>query len=229
MIFDKQLDKITKPNRPLPSNRVSEKEVLILSIAFFLISLLIAASTNNVFFVTLIILFIFVSFIYSHPILNFKKYVWGSSVTGTIQYAIIPFLSAFSISNTELPLIFFFYYTLTFISISNIKDIEDINGEKYNNVQSVPIIIGIKNTLRLVILSPIIINFFILLSAILEHIKIEFVFSAIFSIFIYITFGLIILKSTNNSIKITTQSNSVTLITIATLISQLAYGIVALF
>ncbi len=228
MIYDIESDKIDKPNRPLPSGRVSKKQVYKITKLCFFISFLVALFTN-ISYVIVLLVFIIISYLYSAPLIRIKKYLWATSFTGAFQYAIIPFLSAMSLSPSNFSWIFFIYFINTFLFISNVKDIEDIEGEKKNKINSIPIKYGIKKTYLIVIGGPIILNLFMFIFSITNLISKKFTISTIISIIIYV---LIWQQITNKNIiseRITTQSKRVTLITIGTVLSQISYAALAMF
>jgi len=231
MVFALELDNIDKPKRPLPSGRVTVDEAIKLSVFLFLTSFIISFFTNLE-FVLLLIAFFVVSYIYSSPIIHIKKYIWGSSFTGTFQYALIPVLSAATISPKELPVVFFVYVISTYLVISNVKDIEDVDGEKENKISSFPILFGVNNTLALVLIGPIVLNVCIAILIFANIIEKKYFYLVMASIISYSAFALLIWrehKKTYGNKNITTQSNVVTLTTIATLFSQIVYAIVAMF
>ncbi|MBI4162428.1 MAG: UbiA prenyltransferase family protein [Candidatus Aenigmarchaeota archaeon] len=129
MIFDKDLDKINKPLRPLPSGQISVKRTLLFMFVFYAISLPIAALGGIKLFLV-IIAFIAISFFYTNPITRIKKYFWSSSIIGALIYGTLPFMTAWAISNKPLPWIFLFFFTFLIFFIAPSKDIEDIEGEK---------------------------------------------------------------------------------------------------
>jgi geranylgeranylglycerol-phosphate geranylgeranyltransferase len=137
-LFDIEIDKINRPNRPLAANTLTQSEAVFLFILFSSLSLLLAYFINLPCFIidasAITLLFLY-SFIFKKVILlgNFivafltgLTFIYGGVSVGNLSYAIMPAVFAFLIN---------------FIR-EIIKDMEDIEGDKLSGVFSFPYVYG---------------------------------------------------------------------------------------
>ena len=140
--FDFEIDKINKPERPLPSGRVSKKRA---SLFYFVLSL---AGLTISFFVSLnfFILALFNSiliFLYSK---KFKKTVFGNPIDSWLACSVFlapvlilgDFSELLTSKATILSIIAFFGNYGREI----LKDVEDIKGDRIEKARTLPIVIG---------------------------------------------------------------------------------------
>ncbi len=151
MLHDIEIDALNKPRRPLPSGRTSKAEAQFLVILLYLLGF-ITSLTVNMGFVLLILLFAFVSAIYCIPPIRIRRHWWGSSLTGGALYGAIPFLSVETITGVmQTKTIFLIFFIALLIIVSNIKDFEDMLGEKISGVTSLTARVGEKKSAQILI------------------------------------------------------------------------------
>ncbi len=133
-IFDIEIDKINRPDRPLPSGRMSLKEAFILYFLLIIISLVSAYFINPAAFIidlTALAILFFYSFRFKKIILignlivaflTALAFIYGGIAVGNFRDALIPALFAFLIN---------------FIR-EIVKDMEDIDGDLKNGISSFP-------------------------------------------------------------------------------------------
>ena len=140
--FDIEIDKINRPNRPISSGRVTKKEAVT---AFFLlvvmalfISYTISIEAFLIVSTTIALLFIY-SFRYkSVPLIGniiiavctALAFIYGGVIVGNVNAAIIPALFAFLINLIR----------------EILKDVEDFEGDKQNDLSTFPIKYGLPST-----------------------------------------------------------------------------------
>lgn len=146
-IYDIKIDKINRPNRPLPAKKLTILEVKIFAISLFIIG-------NGLSFFLGIIPFI-ISFIITTPLMIFyasylkKTAIWGNLLIGFILGLVFLF-SASAFGNYKIgivPAILAFLFT---VIREIIKDMEDVVGDEKFNAKTLPIIIGLKKTKNIV-------------------------------------------------------------------------------
>lgn len=241
-VFDATYDRIDKPLRPIPSARIEPKKAFQISCMLYLSSIAVSIFVN-VFFILVNLLFIAFSLIYTHPRTYLKRFFWASSVMGAILYAVIPFLTAISVSQTDITSPWFLVLAVVLIAtIANTKDIEDIDGETRSNIESVPILIGIDATAKLVlaILFFTIISF--LAAALIGIIGFKYVYPSVLSALFFFIFSYYFLRSVahlrykriliehlkdNTLKKIVTQSDFVTLSMVFVLTIEVLFALTA--
>ncbi len=165
--YDIEIDKINRPERPIPRGSISLKQAKILWIVVALIGIIIAILHSILFNigylnVILAIFFAFMGWLYA---------AWGkkSGFIGNIIVSIsfsIGLVYGAVLNNSNVPLyIYFFFFTSFFLLLSRevIKGCEDIEGDKNEGVKTLAIRIGIKKaTTFSIIFALLAIIFFIL-------------------------------------------------------------------
>lgn len=138
--FDKDIDKISHPLRPIPSKRLTAKEELYFSILLFGLAVVISAFIN---WICLGIVLFSISFLYGYEV-YFKNYGLAGNVA-------VAFLSAMSFtfggaavgkpfSSVVLSLIVFFMFT----GRETLKDVQDVKGDVLTR-NTLPMRIGERN------------------------------------------------------------------------------------
>ena len=151
-IADKEIDKINKPHRPLVSNKFTESQVILITILFYSLAILLSLLINiQTIIITLISILITV--LYSlKPIYLKKRFIIGN-FSGAVLYAVLCPLAGWSLTpqNPLNPILFFFLFILG-IGLSFVKDFEDSLGDGIHQIRSLPVVIGKKPTVILVIM-----------------------------------------------------------------------------
>ncbi|MBT4192672.1 MAG: UbiA family prenyltransferase [Candidatus Diapherotrites archaeon] len=223
MIFDLDLDRINKPNRPLPTNRISTPWAFGLSAALISIGILISGLIH-IYLILVVATLILTFLIYTHPKVYFKKYLFSSPFFGGIFYGLIPILAT-SIILPQIDTTFSIIYILMIVPIASLKDIEDIPGETIHGIKSIPQIIGKQKTIKLAKFVLIFIIAILFVLSVFNFYPILFI--------IPILFALAIIKKTftaqqkEDYTTITTQARLVTKATLAINIIFLMFGITA--
>ena len=150
--FDVEIDKINKPNRPIPSGRISKSDTLMISMILFLLGITLGKMINNYCFalalINSLLLAIYAAklkktLLLSNMLVSFlvaSTFIYGSlSKIGPqgFQFGDLTLLAVISTSAF-----------LTNFSREILKDIEDIEGDKRNYVTTLPIKYGEKFSKR---------------------------------------------------------------------------------
>lgn len=176
--YDYKIDKINKPYRPIPSGRINRKESLIIYIQFIITSIIIS-SLVSIAALLLVIVTIALLFFYS---LYFKRiplignlavsvstglaFIFGGIIVGNINAAIIPAGFAFLINLIR----------------EVVKDIEDMDGDKKNEIHTFPIIYGLKSTKTFLTFLSIILFISTLIPFVFSIYKIEYYLIILFGV-----------------------------------------------
>ncbi len=145
--FDYEIDKINRPNRPLPSSLITKRETL--SLYFLLValsiilSLYISIEAVAIVLATNVLLYFYSSTLKKIPLIGnlvisactALAFIYGGIVVGNIYSAIIPAVFAFLVNLVR----------------EIVKDIEDIEGDKKNHLETYPIKYGIEKSKALLI------------------------------------------------------------------------------
>jgi geranylgeranylglycerol-phosphate geranylgeranyltransferase len=166
-IYDIEIDKINRPERPIPSGRISLNQAKILFIIYLIIGM--AFAIFNSFLFNLGILnvivaafFVFIGWLYAKW---GKKSGFFGNIIVSVSFSIGMIYGAI-LNNSNIPAyIYFFFLTSFFLLLSRevIKGCEDIEGDQKEGVKTLAIRIGIKRATKIsMIFSITAIIFFIL-------------------------------------------------------------------
>lgn len=152
-IYDIDIDKINRPERPLPSGLITLNEakifsmlLLLIGVSLSIISIIRYDSSNLIFFIT--IFFSFISWLYSYSL---KK----RGLIGNLIVAIsmtIPFIFGGIIINGFTNVLLLSFSMVAFLSGLGreiVKTICDVKGDKSKHIQSISITLGIPNAAKL--------------------------------------------------------------------------------
>jgi len=146
-IADFEIDKINRPKRPLPSGKISVKRayVFLYASVFFTMLFGILAGMKFAF------LFLIVGLLS----IAYNRFLKGLPLVGNFTVAllsttpvVIPIIN-FGLPQTELSILVFFAFILNFMREIT-KDIEDMEGDKSQNLKTFPLLVGINLSLALV-------------------------------------------------------------------------------
>lgn len=216
--FDIEIDKINRPNRVLPSGKISLRFALnsYVSITYFAILLAFYNLNFNAFLIVLItsaMMFLYsyqlkkIAFVGNVVVAFFTglAFLFGSLVSGSVYCGIIPSVFAFLISLLR----------------ELVKDIEDIKGDKLANISTYPLKYGIKATVQLISITGIVLIISTTIPFLLKIYNLYyFIFVSIFvnGILVYVV------RSLNKSTSQTTISKMSLLLKFG-----MIFGILAIF
>lgn len=146
---DADIDRINRPQRPIPQGLVSRRAALAISIGLFVFGSLLALPllTLPIAVIMLFAMMLLISYSTTFKVLPFwgnvvvslilgMAFLFGASVFGDIQRGIPPFLLAFGFNLIR----------------EVVKDMQDIDGDRTVGARTVPLRYGIDTARRLVIL-----------------------------------------------------------------------------
>ena len=166
-IYDLEIDKINRPERPIPSGRITIQQAKIIFLATYGIGVGLAIFHSfffNIGFLNIIlaVFFGFIGWVYAKW---GKKSGFLGNIIVSISFSIGLIYGAILNNSNIPPYIYFFFLTSFFLLLSRevIKGCEDIEGDKEQNVKTLAIRIGVKkSTIIAMIFSFAAILFFIL-------------------------------------------------------------------
>jgi len=155
--FDKEIDAINEPNRPIPSGKISIKDVKIqiwvLLIAGLIVGFLLDLYAKHSFPSVLLLALggSFVSYIYSAPPLNLKQNGWLGNYALGASYIALPWWAGQALFGklTIVTAILTLAYSLSGLGIAVINDFKSVEGDSKLGLNSLPVVFGIKNASRI--------------------------------------------------------------------------------
>lgn len=144
--FDRHVDAINEPNRPIPSGRIPGCWGLYLGIIWSLLSLIVSAFLGVWGFCATLVALLF-SWAYSMPPIRLKQNGWYGNFACSISYEGLAWITgAALLSKTLTPsnpsLIFAALYSVGAHGIMTLNDFKAIEGDKKMGVRSLPVQLG---------------------------------------------------------------------------------------
>jgi geranylgeranylglycerol-phosphate geranylgeranyltransferase len=139
-VYDLEIDRINRPDRPLPSGVISPKEAFAFSIFFFFLGVTSSALINRQ---TLVIALLFSVLLYLYSS-TFKRRVLIGNFTVSLATAFAFIYGGAAVGHVEnafFPAIFAF---LMHFGREIIKDMEDVKGDAQDGATTLPIRYGIR-------------------------------------------------------------------------------------
>ena len=153
--YDRFLDKVNEPTRPIPSGRLSEKEAVwnwsIVGALALLLGVVLGLQfegQQRFVIITAIVVGLFMGYIYSAPPFKLKRNVLASAPAVGLSYSFITWLSGNAIF-TEIRLEVFYMALINAcmtIGLIFLNDFKSAKGDKEGGLKSLPVMIGAKNT-----------------------------------------------------------------------------------
>lgn len=140
---DVEVDRINKPNRPIPAGTISLRSAYILVMLLYSVSLTLAILVNMEFFALASIALI-ISVLYSIKPFRLKDRFIVSNLSIALGYGAINFLLGWCVHKpilqAPLPIIAFLIVFDFFANVS--KDYRDVSGDAVFNSKTMPIVLG---------------------------------------------------------------------------------------
>jgi chlorophyll synthase len=150
--FDRHVDAINEPDRPIPSGRIPGRWGLGIAIIWTLISLFFASFLGPwVFFAAVVGLIL--SWAYSAPPLRLKQSGWFGPASVALSYEGITWFAGAAVMSGSLPdwriLVLALLYSIGAHGIMTLNDFKAVEGDRQTGIRSLPVMLGIDNAARL--------------------------------------------------------------------------------
>ncbi|MEN8252542.1 MAG: UbiA family prenyltransferase, partial [Patescibacteria group bacterium] len=146
-LFDKKIDSLSNPNRPLPKNLLSEKTYKQIGISLAILSIIIVLAVSP-YAIFPLLAYHAISFLYNTPPIQLKKFPFIATFTASVASFSILMLGFITTSPEHsiesLPANITFLLIISFAISLPIKDLKDIIGDKADNIYTIPVIFGEK-------------------------------------------------------------------------------------
>jgi chlorophyll/bacteriochlorophyll a synthase len=150
--FDRHVDAINEPNRPIPSGRIPGRWGLYLAILWSALSLLVAAALGP-WVLTAAALGVLLSWAYSAPPLRLKRNGWWGNAAVGISYEGLAWITGAAVLlGGAMPdgriVLLALLYSFGAHGIMTLNDFKAMDGDKRMGVRSLPIQLGALNAAR---------------------------------------------------------------------------------
>ena len=149
--FDRHVDAINEPNRPIPSGRIPGRWGFYIACLWTALSLGLAATLGLWVFVAAVVGLV-LAWIYSAPPLRLKKNGWWGNSAVAIAYEGIPWFTGAAVMAASLPdvrvIALAFLYSLGAHGIMTLNDFKSVEGDTQMGLQSLPVQMGVDRAAR---------------------------------------------------------------------------------
>jgi len=146
--FDRDLDEINEPNRPIPGGAMSLKNATIL-IAIWSVLSVITGYLIHPLIGLYVVIGIINAHLYSANPIKLKKRLWSGNIIVAVSYLIIPWIAgeiayapAFTLSSLQPSLIIAGLFTLSSTGTMTINDFKSIEGDRQIGIRTLPVVYG---------------------------------------------------------------------------------------
>jgi chlorophyll/bacteriochlorophyll a synthase len=150
--FDRHVDAINEPQRPIPSGRVPGRWGLYIAIGWSLCSLLLATVLGRLGFAACVVA-LALAWAYSAPPLRLKRNGWWGNTAVAACYEGLPWFTAAAVVSSTLPdariIALAVLYSVGAHGIMTLNDFKSINGDIRTGIGSLPVRLGPDRAARL--------------------------------------------------------------------------------
>ncbi len=145
--FDRHVDAINEPNRPIPSGRVPGRRGLYLAIGWTVLSMIVA-TTLGLWGFTAAILGLALAWAYSSPPIRLKRNGWWGNTAVAACYEGLPWFTGAAIMTAAFPhkqvLVVALLYSVGAHGIMTLNDFKSVDGDRRMGIDSLPVLLGVE-------------------------------------------------------------------------------------
>lgn len=149
--FDRHVDAINEPNRPVPSGRMPGRSALYLALLWTALSLLVAWSIGPA-VLGAALLGVVLAWAYSAPPLRLKKNGWLGNAACGFAYEGLPWFTGAAVMLGGMPsapiILLAFLYSFGAHGIMTLNDFKSEEGDAAIGIRSLPVLLGTDNAAR---------------------------------------------------------------------------------
>jgi len=150
--FDRHVDAINEPDRPIPSGRIPGFWGLYVAVGWTALSLLVAAVIGPVVLAAAVVGLV-LAWAYSAPPVRLKRNGWWGNAAVGACYEGLPWFTGAAVMAAALPaapvLVLAVLYSIGAHGIMTLNDFKSIEGDKRMGVASLPVQLGVSGAARL--------------------------------------------------------------------------------
>jgi chlorophyll synthase len=150
--YDRDVDAINEPNRPIPSGRIPGKWGLYIAVIWTVLSLLVATSLGQWVFIAAII-GLALAWAYSAPPFRLKRNGWWGNAACGFSYEGLAWVTGAAVMlGGALPpvpsLVLAVLYSIGAHGIMTLNDFKSIKGDQQMGINSLPVLLGTKGAAK---------------------------------------------------------------------------------
>jgi chlorophyll/bacteriochlorophyll a synthase len=150
--FDRHVDAINEPSRPIPSGRVPGQWGLVIALLWTALSLAVASMLGTWVLVAAVVGLI-LAWAYSAPPVRLKQNGWWGNAAVGLCYEGLPWFTAAAALTGTLPdnriLLLAALYSIGAHGIMTLNDFKSVEGDKVMGIRSLPVQLGVNRAARL--------------------------------------------------------------------------------
>ena len=149
--FDRHVDAINEPNRPITSGRIAGRWGLWISLAWTTVSLLVSTALGSVGFVATAI-GLLLAWLYSAPPVRLKRNGWWGNAAVGLCYEGLPWVTGAAVMSMAMPsaavFVLALLYSIGAHGIMTLNDFKSIDGDRRMDIGSLPARLGAARAAR---------------------------------------------------------------------------------
>ncbi|MET0875591.1 MAG: chlorophyll synthase ChlG [Tardiphaga sp.] len=143
--YDRHVDAINEPNRPIPSGRIPGRWGLYIAIAWTALSLALAA-TLGVWGFAAAVFGLVLAWLYSAPPVRLKQNGWWGNAACGLCYEGLPWFTGAAVMTASAPdariVIMALLYSIGAHGIMTLNDFKSVEGDRRMGINSLPVLLG---------------------------------------------------------------------------------------
>jgi chlorophyll synthase len=149
--FDRHVDAINEPGRPIPSGRIPGRMGLHIAVCWSVLSLLVAALLGAWAFCACLV-GLALAWAYSAPPLRLKRNGWWGNAACALCYEGLPWVTGAAIMAGAAPgrhvLLVALLYSAGAHGIMTLNDFKSVDGDRATGIRSLPVLLGVRPAAR---------------------------------------------------------------------------------
>jgi chlorophyll synthase len=149
--YDRHVDAINEPERPIPSGRIPGRWGLYIAVVWTALSLLLATVLGTWGFVAAIVGLV-LAWAYSAPPIRLKQNGWWGNAACGLCYEGLPWFTGAAVMTASAPdwriVAIALLYSVGAHGIMTLNDFKSVEGDKRMGIDSLPVLLGVGNAAR---------------------------------------------------------------------------------
>ena len=149
--YDRHVDAINEPDRPIPSGRIPGRWGLYIAVVWTALSLLLATVLGTWGFVAAIVGLV-LAWAYSAPPIRLKQNGWWGNAACGLCYEGLPWFTGAAVMSASMPdwriVLIALLYSIGAHGIMTLNDFKSVEGDRRMGIDSLPVLLGVGNAAR---------------------------------------------------------------------------------